>query len=102
MEKVHGRVLGDVWFALSEKQRVKILSEIVEIEAKLFAINLPAYGSIFYEEDLPHNMARELFQSKGIEKQLCIGPDASLEFWFEERSNIDFERGPCKLPATAN
>nr|POE47122.1 altered inheritance of mitochondria protein 9, mitochondrial [Quercus suber] len=94
MEKVRGQLLGDMWFTLSEKQRIKILSEIVDNEAKLFAIGFPAYGSVYYDDDLPQGMGRELLQSEGIAKQLCIGPDASLKFWFEERSAIDIERGP--------
>ena len=49
MEKAPGRLLGDVWFTLSDKQRIKILSEIVENEVKLFAIDFPAYGSVFYD-----------------------------------------------------
>lgn len=48
---------------MSEKERIKVLSAIVDNEAKLFAIDLPASGSVFY--------------------------DISLKFWFEERSALE-------------
>ncbi|KAK4544251.1 hypothetical protein LTR36_004461 [Oleoguttula mirabilis] len=58
MEKVSGRTLGDQWYDLSEKERIRVLSDIVAIEAKLFAIDLPASGSVYYERDLPEGVAR--------------------------------------------
>lgn len=47
MEKVPGRRLTDIWYELCDKERIKILGEIVDQEAKLFDIRLPAYGSIY-------------------------------------------------------
>ena len=91
MEYVRGRLLGDIWFTLSDRERVKVLSEIVDLEAKLFAIDFSAYGSIFYHCDLSVEM------SLGLEnpEELCVGPDVSLRFWFEERITLEIQRGPC-------
>ncbi|KZF25763.1 kinase subdomain-containing protein [Xylona heveae TC161] len=94
MEEAPGRLLGDIWFSLSEKDRIKILSEIVDNEAKLFKIDFPAYGSIFYDKDVPSGMGRETFQPSSSAEPFCIGPDASFKFWFEERSALDIQRGP--------
>lgn len=53
MEKITGQALGSLWYDLSEKQRVKLVGEVVKVEAKMFAIELPANGSIYKREDLP-------------------------------------------------
>jgi aminoglycoside phosphotransferase (APT) family kinase protein len=59
MEKVQGKALGDVWFTLSQKDRIKVLSGIVEHEAKLFSLSFPASGSLYFEKDLPHEMGKD-------------------------------------------
>ncbi|EME87859.1 uncharacterized protein MYCFIDRAFT_205819 [Pseudocercospora fijiensis CIRAD86] len=42
MEKIHAQRLGDVWINLSDKNRLKVLSGIVDLEARLFSIDFPA------------------------------------------------------------
>lgn len=98
MEKVKGKSLGDVWFTLSSKDRIKVLSGIVEHEAKLFSISLPGCGSIYYDKDLPAEMGRVQCPGGSKGERLCVGPDASLKFWHETRSALDIARGPCKVP----
>lgn len=98
MEKVKVKSLGDVWFTLSPKDRIKVLSGIVEHEAKLFSLSLPGNGSIYYDKYLPPEIGRLRFPGGSKGEHLCIGPDASLEFWHETRSALDIARGPCKLP----
>ncbi|UJO21852.1 Altered inheritance of mitochondria protein 9, mitochondrial [Fulvia fulva] len=94
-EKVCGRSLGDVWFTMSDKERLKVLSAVVDNEAKLFAIDLPASGSIFYSEDLPRTMERVALPSnERSSKTLCVGPDISPKFWFAERSQLGIQRKP--------
>ena len=78
MEKVSGRCSGDIWYDLPHDERVKILRQIVGIEAKLFAIPLPAYGSIYYDKDLPNHFERVQIED---DKKLCVGPDVSLQHW---------------------
>lgn len=95
MEKVCGRCLGDVWFSLSDKQRVCILGEIVDQEVKLFDIQLPAYGSVFYPEDLPCHTDQA--RVNATNRRHCVGPDVSLKHWFGTRSRLDVPRVPSKL-----
>ncbi|KAJ8109195.1 hypothetical protein OPT61_g7638 [Boeremia exigua] len=71
MEKLPGRPLGDAWFDLSEQQRLKVLLQIVKLETKLFAIDLPASGSIYYAR-----------------------PYVALQWWFGERGDLEIDRGP--------
>lgn len=94
LEKLPGRPIGDVWFDLTEKQRLKITSEVVRTEVKLSGINLPAYGSIYYEHDLPADVSRTVITSTSDSKGLCIGPHASLRWWYKERGSLDIDRGP--------
>ena len=92
MEKLPGRPLGDRWFELSDRERLKVLLQLVQFEAKLHAIQLPASGSIYYASDLPSD-------SPGIavaDSDLCIGPSAALKWWFAERASLRVDRGPCK------
>ncbi|RMZ05782.1 hypothetical protein D0864_02394 [Hortaea werneckii] len=94
MERIPGRSLTDIWYELCDKERVKILGKIVDQEAKLFKIPLPAYGSIYKTSDLPNNV-----DHAGLEAdagQFCVGPDASLEYWFGTRSQLDVSRSPGK------
>ncbi|PPJ52072.1 hypothetical protein CBER1_10035 [Cercospora berteroae] len=93
MEKVPGRCLGDIWYELSDKERVKLLGEIVTQEAKLFNIPFPAYGSVFKSDDLPDHMGRVALEART--GRFCIGPDVSLKNWFGTRSQLEISRNPA-------
>ena len=97
MEKLPGRPIGDRWFDLNEDQRLKIISEVVKTEVKLSKIELPAYGSIYYEHDLPADVSRTVIKPTSNNKGLCIGPHVSLRWWYKERGSIDIDRGPRKF-----
>lgn len=93
MEKVHGRPLGDVWYTMSEAQRTRVMTAIVDNEAKLFGIDLPGSGSVFYDSDLPQDMERAPLSSTDCKSRaLCVGPDVSLGLWFAERSALRIQR----------
>ncbi|PWY93129.1 phosphotransferase enzyme family protein [Aspergillus sclerotioniger CBS 115572] len=94
MEKLPGRPLGDRWFELSDRERLKVLLQLVQLEAKLHAIQLPASGSIYYASDLPSDSTRIDIP----DSDLCIGPDAALKWWFAGRASLHIDRGPCKDP----
>jgi hypothetical protein len=94
MEKLPGKPLGDVWFDLSEQERLKVLLQIVKLETKLFHIDLPASGSIYYARDLsPSTPKVDISSSDG---EWCIGPYVALRWWFGERGDLDIDRGPRK------
>lgn len=97
MEKLPGRPIGDRWFDLTEDERLKIISEVVQTEAKLSKIELPAYGSVYYENDLPADVSRTVITSTSDNKGLCIGPHVSLRWWYKERGSIHIDRGPRKF-----
>ncbi|KAF2498771.1 kinase subdomain-containing protein [Lophium mytilinum] len=97
MEKVPGRSLGDRWFDLTEKERLKVTMGVVEMEAKLFSIDIPAYGSIYHGYDLPPETARVSIPSLR-DCDVCVGPNVEQRWWHEERSLLDIDRGPYLQP----
>ena len=97
MEKAKGTPLADVWFDLNERQQKKITWEIVNLEAKLFQIELPAYGSIYHADDLPPAYRRvSISTTHAPNNQLCIGPDVAESWWFQQRQELNVDRGPCE------
>ncbi|CAO2655038.1 Nn.00g117710.m01.CDS01 [Neocucurbitaria sp. VM-36] len=96
MEKLPGSPLRDAWFDLSEQQRLKVLLQIVELEAKLFETDLPASGSIYYSRDLSSGTPK--VDIPGSDDGLCIGPYAALRWWIGERGDLDVDRGPHDNP----
>ena len=94
MEKLPGRPIGDAWFDLSESQRLQVLHDIVQLEATLFSIQLPAGGSIYYAQDLDSDIPRiSIPEGDG---QFCVGPYTGLRWWFDKRENLKLDRGPRK------
>ncbi|KAF1348371.1 kinase-like protein [Lizonia empirigonia] len=92
MEKLPGRPIGDAWFSLSEPQRLQVLHDIVKLESKLFGIQLPASGSIYYARDLEPDTPRVGIPE--VDGQFCVGPYTALRWWFDKRENLKIDRGP--------
>jgi hypothetical protein len=90
MEYVQGINLGDIWFTLTRKQREKIVTSLVELESRLFALQFPASGSLFYSRDLADNIPRVPPRREDTDtwKDFCIGPDMSLGMWYGRRLGL--------------
>jgi aminoglycoside phosphotransferase (APT) family kinase protein len=100
MEKVNGRDLGDIWYELSEKERIKVVVQVARVESVLFSISLPGCGSVYYKRDLENGTeAVNIAAGKdagGSAGQLCIGPDVAQKWWYDKRDQLSVSRGPCK------
>ncbi|PWY89730.1 kinase-like protein [Aspergillus heteromorphus CBS 117.55] len=97
MELIQGQNLGDIWFDLSERQRYKLIAQLVQLESRLFALRFPASGSLYYCSDLPESNRVIIPNSSSLstnEGRFCIGPDTSLGLWYGRRLNLPVERGP--------
>lgn len=92
IEKLPGRPIGDNWFDISEQQRLQILHDIVKLESKLFNIELPVSGSIYYTHDLEANTPSVRIPGAG--DRFCVGPYTGLRWWFGMRENPELDRGP--------
>ncbi|KAL4911212.1 hypothetical protein BDW74DRAFT_164783 [Aspergillus multicolor] len=94
---IQGQNLGDVWFELTDKRRAKLVTELVQVESRLFALRFPASGSLHYPSDLPeHDKVIVASPSKTSAGCFCIGPDTSLGLWYGRRSNLQVDRGPYR------
>ena len=62
-----------------------MIKQIIQIEATVFFIQLPAYGSICYERDLEPNCRRVKIPDRNGVKQLCIGLNTALSWWHDYR-----------------
>ncbi|KAH1668119.1 hypothetical protein KXV52_005667 [Aspergillus fumigatus] len=92
MEKLDGTPLGDMWYAMTPKEQHKTMKQIVEWETRLMSMDFPAFGSIYYQRDLPTERKVPLSAHHGGE--FCIGPMAHYGWWHGERSILDVDRGP--------
>ena len=97
MEKVKGRDLGDIWYEISEKERLKILSQVGKLESVLFSIPLPTYGSIYHKHDLEAGTNTVDFAGGGLgAAQFCVGPNVAQKWWYDGRGQLPVSHGPCK------
>ncbi len=72
MEKANGRKIGDIWYQLSEKERMKVVVQVARVESVLFSIYLSVYGSIYFKGDLESGT-----ETVGIRAGDATGNDAS-------------------------
>lgn len=98
MELVQGQNLGDIWYTLSEQERITLVTKLVQLESRLFALRFPASGSLYYYDDLPAHDCPAIVPSPSSTRRFCIGPDTSLGLWYGKRLDLSVERGPCKYP----
>lgn len=94
MNKLPGKPIGDAWFDLSEQQRLRVLHDIAQLEAKLFSIQIPAGGSIYYTRDLDQRIPKVDIPGSG--GQYCVGSYTGLRWWFDRRGDLELDRGPRK------
>jgi hypothetical protein len=98
MEFNRGINLGDIWFELGETARIAVVRRLVELESRLFSLNFPASGSLYYSRDLDAATDRIEIASELPSKDgpFCIGPDTTLALWYGNRLALDTFRGPCE------
>jgi hypothetical protein len=94
MEKLPGRPIGNAWFDLSEQERLQVLHDIVKLESKMFNIQLPASGSIYYARDLKPDIPKVSMPE--VDDQFCTGPYTGIRWWYGERETLKIDRGPRK------
>lgn len=96
MEYVRGTNLSDLWFELEEAEIASIMRQLAELESHMMSISFPAGGSLYYTNDL-----EKVAGMKGIpldkDEYFCVGPDVRIRMWLGRRSQLNVDRGPCKL-----
>ncbi|KAH2315302.1 hypothetical protein KXV47_001911 [Aspergillus fumigatus] len=89
MEKAAGNELSTSWPTMDISDKVDIVSQLADIQAKIAAVDFGCYGSLFYRGDIEGG-----FNVPGIADQFCIGPSCDIRFWEEERRFMNAFRGP--------
>ncbi len=99
MERLHGESLAERWDTLSQADLADVMKQVATIETKLMNVPLPAYGSLFYKDDV--EVARQVAfpntasNANHLLGRMCIGPVAKSAFWHGERQSLNIDRGPC-------
>ncbi|PGH10480.1 hypothetical protein AJ80_07523 [Polytolypa hystricis UAMH7299] len=92
MEKLGDTPRGDIWYSMTPKEQHKVMKQIVEWEARLMSLNFPAYGSIYYHQDLPSEKKVPLPDQH--DAAFCIGLMIYYNWWHGNRCTLDIDRGP--------
>ncbi|PVH72795.1 hypothetical protein DL98DRAFT_470064 [Cadophora sp. DSE1049] len=107
-EKAEGKPLGNLWRHWPRESQLNILTELVDLEAKLASVSFQSHGCIYYKDDLTTNgvQAQSLgatYNSIGnASKELdplqmakyALGPLNQAVLWQGERAIMALERGP--------
>ena len=98
MEFSAGRQLSTVWSEMNAEDRLSLVKSLVEVEAQLFSLRLPASGSLYFLRDLPtiHRKVALDPHDANRPESLYVGPSISLDLWYGRRAGLDVDRGPCK------
>ena len=90
MECLHGESLASRWLSLSTAELKEVITQLVDVEQKIFSFEFPAYGSLYYRGDIAETSRINLQLDR-----FCVGPIAKRQFWFDEREQMQLDRGPC-------
>ncbi|KAE8318371.1 kinase-like domain-containing protein [Aspergillus transmontanensis] len=103
MEYMRGRSLGDLWYGLSEDGCSTIIRNIVNLEARLFKLQFPASGSLYYTADLYSKTDRPPvpIEDPPSNGRFSIGPETTPRMWFGKRRELQVERGPYETAEAA-
>lgn len=93
MERVEGESLSSRWSSLTTEEMKSIMTQIADMERKIFDFHFPAYGCLYHKKDL--GMENYI----PIVDDFCIGPVSARQFWYGERSKTEIDRGPCRPPS---
>ncbi|GES61237.1 kinase-like protein [Aspergillus terreus] len=74
MEKLDGTPFGEVWYILDFKQRYKVTEQIVQLERRLFDLQIPANGSIYFPGSLNEHERAQAVPLPNQDGTFCIGP----------------------------
>lgn len=81
--------------------KLKLITQVVDIETKLTTITFDKHGGIYFKEDLRSLVgeAEEIHTQGGrsdVLERFSLGPVTTNELWSGNRANMNLDRGPCK------
>jgi hypothetical protein len=98
MERVSGRELADTWVTMTFKERMAVIQKIVDIERRLFGIQFPSSGSLFFKNSIDSDIKSVDIPEDSLKDvgRFCIGPSTEYLWWYQKRNELVVNRGPCK------
>lgn len=99
MEKAPGIQLSELWGEMHSQKKYGIIKQLVGFEKALTTAKLPAYGSLYYSDDLPKHIsaiALPVMDVNGSTKSFSIGPTNNRKYFDDGRGTLELDRGPCK------
>lgn len=99
MKKAHGVQLSELWDELHSQKKFRIIKQLVGFEKALATAKLPAYGSLYYSDDLPEPtsaIALPVINVNRSAKSFSIGPTNNRKYFDDGRGTLELERGSCK------
>src|SRR5690242_20503523 len=102
MEKLSGIELERAWPEMETGDRLAIVKTISRYQKAWTSISFGAYGGLYYEKDLASPATNEPLYTDAngidvIDPKFAIGPSPGRELIDDGRSDVEFDRGPCKL-----
>lgn len=91
MERIHGDSLASRWLSLTTEEVKDIMTQVAEIEQKIFSFRFPGYGSLYHRRDVQRESNFETHVG-----DFCIGPVARRQYWHGLRCQMRIDRGPCE------
>lgn len=100
MEKVPGIQLAEVWGKMDIEKHITIVKAIACFQKKWMSISFNQFGSLYYAADLDKaSRCLSYTNCNGVtvtDPKFAVGPSTAREFYDDERSTIEFDKGPCK------
>ncbi|KAG9683763.1 hypothetical protein KCU95_g13446, partial [Aureobasidium melanogenum] len=97
MAKVEGQELEHTWYDMSVSERMNMIEKVVQIERRLFQIQLPASGSIYHRTFLDSQQGVDqvpITTADTDENEFSIGPSNEYLWWYARRDEVAVNRGP--------
>jgi hypothetical protein len=102
MEKAPGIQLFERWDKISEKDKLGIVKQLVNLEAEMTAIRFPASGSLYLRESMSEDDGDAyiaLDHDADPSGQFCIGPSCERGWYSLDKEVASLHsqpnRGPC-------
>lgn len=103
MEKVPGVTLDTVWAKMHISDQFEVIKRIARYQETWMSTSFNQYGSVYFAQDLEGTGIAPLTYRRGqmtvSDKRYAIGPSVGREYFDAGRSTVQFDRGPCELPA---
>ena len=100
-EKAPGVRLGTLWQQWPRDSKLKVITQIVEMEKSLSSTSFTMHGCIYFKQDLQKltGDAADFSTTPSISQKVLarysIGPLTNPQLWKNGRTDMNLERGPC-------